>query len=86
MDGREGLAGLTRRVDCGEAAAAFALDRVTVEEIMTLADHGQLLPPKVFLPKFRLLIGMTALLQATFFSPKPRPGFMLRLQHSAHHS
>lgn len=46
MDGRKGLEGVKAIVDKGEAVAGFVVRRVSTREIMHIADHHQLLPPK----------------------------------------
>jgi uncharacterized protein (DUF1015 family) len=37
---------LERRVDSGEMAAAFSLYPTRMEDLMTVADAGQIMPPK----------------------------------------
>ena len=61
VGGIRGLAELERRCkdDC---KAAFALHPVSIEELMAVADAGQIMPPK-----------------STWFEPKPRAGFVIRL-------
>lgn len=51
--GNEGDEGLESRVDSKRACAAFRVGRVTVSDIMRVADAGQLMPPKAtcFSPK-----------------------------------
>ena len=53
--GIRGTAELTKRVDSGEAAAAFSMHPVTVGQLMDIADAGQIMPPKStwFEPKLR---------------------------------
>jgi uncharacterized protein (DUF1015 family) len=46
VGGIRGLAALERRVDSGEMAAAFALYPTTLEDLMAVADAGQIMPPK----------------------------------------
>jgi uncharacterized protein (DUF1015 family) len=46
VGGIRGLEELQRRVDSGEMAVAFALHPTHVEELMAVADAGQLMPPK----------------------------------------
>ncbi len=46
VGGMRGLAELERRVDSGEMAAAFALHPPRMEQLMTVADSGQVMPPK----------------------------------------
>lgn len=55
VGGIRGPEELERRVAGGEAAAAFALHPVTVEQLMTVSDHGGIMPPKStwFEPKLR---------------------------------
>lgn len=55
VPGSKGKAELTRRVDSEEAAVAFSLFPVTVEQIMAVADAGMIMPPKStwFAPKPR---------------------------------
>lgn len=54
IGGIRGLEELTRRVDGGEAVA-FALHPTSVEQLMAIADHGLVMPPKStwFEPKLR---------------------------------
>lgn len=47
VDGREGAVGVERLVDSGEAAVGFLVCPVPTEEVMRVADAGQLLPAKV---------------------------------------
>ncbi len=55
VGGIRGLAELKRRVDSGEMAAAFALYPVTMKQLITIADTGNIMPPKTtwFEPKLR---------------------------------
>ncbi len=55
VGGIRGLAELSRRVDSGEMAVAFALYPVSMEQLMTIADTGNIMPPKTtwFEPKLR---------------------------------
>ncbi len=55
VGGARGTAELEARVRSGEMAAAFALFPVTVQQLMTIADAGAILPPKStwFEPKLR---------------------------------
>lgn len=46
VGGMRGLAELERRVDTGEMAAAFALFPTRMEDLMAVADAGQVMPPK----------------------------------------
>ena len=55
MGGIRGDAALAAKVDSGEAAVAFAMEPVTIGEIMAIADAGAIMPPKStwFEPKLR---------------------------------
>ena len=55
MGGIRGDAALASRVDDGSAKVAFSMEGVTVEEMMAIADAGQVMPPKStwFEPKLR---------------------------------
>ena len=55
VGGIRGDAELERKVDSGEAAVAFAMEPVTVGEMMAIADAGAIMPPKStwFEPKLR---------------------------------
>jgi uncharacterized protein (DUF1015 family) len=46
VGGGRGLAGLEQRVDSGEMAAAFALYPTRLEDLMAVADAGEVMPPK----------------------------------------
>jgi uncharacterized protein (DUF1015 family) len=46
VGGIRGLRELERRVDSGEMAAAFSLYPTRMEDLMTVADAGQIMPPK----------------------------------------
>ncbi len=46
VGGGRGLAELERRVDSGEMAAAFALYPTRMEDLMAVADAGEVMPPK----------------------------------------
>jgi uncharacterized protein (DUF1015 family) len=46
VGGIRGLAELERRVDSGEMAAAFALYPTSLDDLMAVADAGQIMPPK----------------------------------------
>ncbi len=46
VGGGRGLAELQRRVDSGEMAAAFSLFPTRMEDLMAVADAGQIMPPK----------------------------------------
>ena len=55
VGGIRGLEELKRRVDSGEMAMALALYPVTMEQLMNIADTGNIMPPKTtwFEPKLR---------------------------------
>ena len=55
MGGIRGDAELAAKVDSGENAVAFAMEPVTVDEMMAIADAGAIMPPKStwFEPKLR---------------------------------
>jgi uncharacterized protein (DUF1015 family) len=55
VGGIRGLGELKKRVDSGEMAAAFALFPVSMEQLMVIADSGNIMPPKTtwFEPKLR---------------------------------
>lgn len=55
VGGIRGLEALKEIVDSGEAKVALALYPVTMKEIMTIADEGEIMPPKTtwFEPKLR---------------------------------
>lgn len=55
VGGLRGLAELKRRVDSGEMRAALALYPVSMQQIMNIADTGNIMPPKAtwFEPKLR---------------------------------
>jgi len=55
VGGSLGAAALQERVDQGEAAVAFSMFPVTVDDLMTIADEGSIMPPKStwFEPKLR---------------------------------
>ena len=55
MGGIRGDKELASKVDSGENAVAFAMEPVTVEEMMSIADAGAIMPPKStwFEPKLR---------------------------------
>jgi len=46
VGGIRGLAELQKRVDLGEMAAAFSLHPTTMEDLMAVADAGEIMPPK----------------------------------------
>jgi len=55
VGGIRGLDELSKRVDSGEMAVAFALFPVSMNQLMNIADTGNIMPPKVtwFEPKLR---------------------------------
>ena len=55
MGGIRGLGELKRRVDNGEMKVAFALYPVSMEQLLNIADTGNIMPPKTtwFEPKLR---------------------------------
>ena len=55
VGGARGVGELQHRVDSGEMAVAFTLYPVSVQELMTIADSGRIMPPKAtwFEPKLR---------------------------------
>ena len=55
VGGIRGLGELSRRVDSGEMAVAFALYPVSMKQLVDIADSGKIMPPKTtwFEPKLR---------------------------------
>lgn len=55
VGGIRGLGELEKRVDSGEMAVTFALYPTSIEQLMAIADAGQIMPPKStwFEPKLR---------------------------------
>jgi uncharacterized protein (DUF1015 family) len=55
IGGIRGLGELSRRVDSGEMKVAFALYPVSMDQLITIADSGNIMPPKStwFEPKLR---------------------------------
>jgi len=55
VGGIRGTEELVKRVDSGKVAVAFSMFPVTVEQVMSVCDSGQLMPPKStwFEPKLR---------------------------------
>jgi uncharacterized protein (DUF1015 family) len=55
VGGARGTAALERAVDGGQAAVAFALHPVTIDDLMSISDEGGIMPPKStwFEPKLR---------------------------------
>ena len=55
VGGIRGTDELEKRVDSGEWAAAFSMAPVTVQQLIDIADAGEIMPPKStwFEPKLR---------------------------------
>jgi uncharacterized protein (DUF1015 family) len=55
VGGIRGLGELVKKVDSGQAAAAFSLYPVSMDQLFLIADHGEIMPPKStwFEPKLR---------------------------------
>ena len=55
VGGIRGMGALQKRVDSGEAAVAFSLYPVTIQQLFDIADSGNVMPPKStwFEPKLR---------------------------------
>ena len=55
VGGIRGLGELKKRVDSGEMAVAFALYPVSMDQLINIADTGNIMPPKTtwFEPKLR---------------------------------
>ena len=55
VGGHKGHAGLEQIVDAGHAAVAFHLHPTSIEDLMAVADAGEVMPPKStwFEPKLR---------------------------------
>ena len=55
VGGLRGLGELKRRVDSGEMRVALALYPVSMDQLMNIADSGNIMPPKTtwFEPKLR---------------------------------
>jgi len=55
VGGIRGLSELKKRVDSGEMKVAFALYPVSMKQLITIADSGNIMPPKStwFEPKLR---------------------------------
>ncbi|MBP5374145.1 MAG: DUF1015 domain-containing protein [Bacteroidales bacterium] len=64
VGGIRGLGELSRRVDSGEMAVAFALYPVSMEQLIRIADAGMIMPPKTtwFEPKLRSGLAIHSLL------------------------
>lgn len=58
VGGIRGLGELERRVDSGEAAAAFSFYPTSMEELFAVADAGKLMPPKSTWFEPKLLSGL----------------------------
>jgi uncharacterized protein (DUF1015 family) len=46
VGGIRGLAGLEKRVDSGEMAVAFSLFATSMQDLMSVADNNDVMPPK----------------------------------------
>jgi len=46
VGGIRGLGGLEKRIDSGEMAVAFSLYPTGMEDLMAVADAGEVMPPK----------------------------------------
>jgi len=46
VGGIRGLAGLEKRVDSGEMAVAFSLCATSMQDLMSVADNNDVMPPK----------------------------------------
>jgi uncharacterized protein (DUF1015 family) len=55
VGGARGTAALEKAVNSGQAAVAFSLHPVTIEDLMSISDEGGIMPPKStwFEPKLR---------------------------------
>jgi uncharacterized protein (DUF1015 family) len=55
VGGIRGTSELEKRVNCGDCAVAFAMHATTIEQLIQVADAGQIMPPKStwFEPKLR---------------------------------
>ena len=55
VGGIRGMEGLTKRVDSKDMAVAFSIYPVTIQQLFTIADTGEVMPPKStwFEPKLR---------------------------------
>lgn len=58
VGGIRGLSELERRVNSGEAKAAFSMFPTSTEELMSIADAGQVMPPKSTWFEPKLLSGL----------------------------
>ncbi len=61
VGGMRGLDELERRVDSGEMAAAFAMYPTSMDELMAVAEAGQIMPPKSTWFEPKLADGMVSL-------------------------
>tara|TARA_B100000795_G_scaffold38426_1_gene25293 strand:+ start:6648 stop:7892 length:1245 start_codon:yes stop_codon:yes gene_type:complete len=59
MDGKKGLLGLQNSVDSGAFAIAFALKAITFNQLKTVADNGEIMPPKSTYIEPKLRSGLT---------------------------
>ncbi len=55
VGGIRGVAELEKRVDSGEMSVAFSMRATTIEQLLAIADAGEIMPPKStwFEPKLR---------------------------------
>jgi uncharacterized protein (DUF1015 family) len=60
VGGIRGLAALERRVDSGEMAIAFSLHPTRMEDLMAVADAGEVMPPKSTWFEPKLADGLTS--------------------------
>ena len=59
MDGKKGLLGLQNAVDSGDFVVAFALKPITFKQLKTVADNGEIMPPKSTYIEPKLRSGLT---------------------------
>jgi len=59
IDGKQGLDYLKEKVDSGSHAVAFALKPITVEQLKTVADQNEIMPPKSTYIEPKLRSGLT---------------------------
>ena len=59
VGGHEGMNGLRKRVENDKYKVAFALHPVTMEQLMAVADHNQVMPPKSTWIEPKLRSGLT---------------------------
>jgi uncharacterized protein (DUF1015 family) len=62
VGGIRGLAELERRVDTGEMAVAFALHPTRMDDLMAVADAGEVMPPKSTWFEPKLADGLVSLM------------------------